>query len=210
MKNFRLHHPRRPGPNHTTATLRALLNAGLLNDVPSMALAVAEIDASGEAGRYLQSHLGVDDPYHVLRLLEAHLEREAAARYERALGYATSGPVAIIPPVPPHLFEDFGRSKRAVALRLDDHDVPPSVRHSGILSVCSSFHEALSWIELASVILVDTYRDMSSFYVRAPVMALLDERHLRADAHLLVHVRPHPDAADRLVPESLAARFELI
>jgi hypothetical protein len=208
--HHRHHHPHPRPPNHSTATLRALLRAGLIKDAASMAVAAEEIDPSGEAARYLRERAEINDPHHALRLLETHLERDAADRYGRCLGYATSGRVAIIPPVPPHLFQDFGGSQDAVALMVDDHELPPSIRHSGRLRICSGFAEALANVEQADVIIFDAYRDASGFFIRGGLITLLDDRHLQEGAHLLVHVRPHPDYGDQPAPPNMAARFEII
>src|SRR4051812_43610989 len=98
------HRPMRRTHNHTVESLQALIRAGLISDMTALAAAANEIDQTGKAGTYLLGLSGETKPPLAVRMLDAHQQADAVAAYERALGYASSGRVAFICPVPPHFF----------------------------------------------------------------------------------------------------------
>jgi hypothetical protein len=204
------HRPTRRTHNHTVESLNALIRAGLIADMAALVTAADEIDQTGTAGSYLRGLRSDAPPPLAVRMLDAHQQAEAVAAYERALGYASSGRVVFVCPVPPHFFDDFAWGEGAVALRVDHHDLPPSIRHAGTLPVCGEFHAALALVEKADAVMLDVYREGGTIWMRNILIALLDERHLRAETKLLAHSRRHPDPTDVAAPPELAARIEFI
>jgi hypothetical protein len=206
----RHHQPPRHGLDHTTETLRAMLRARIIDTAEEMSRAADEIDPSKRAGAFIRANTETVDLGLLLRQLESHIAKEAATQYEIALAYAKSGRVAIVPPVPPHMFHEFGWSDEAVILQFDDHDLPPSVRYSGRFNICSDFPEALRHIDQIDMLVFDAFRTNGGFQIRPSVAALVDKRHLRAEIQLVVHPRRHADFADIEVDPEIAARFVLV
>ena len=207
-------HRRRPphhrAPDRIVGILDAMLRAKLVASLGDMVRIAGEIDRSGNVAQFLSEHCINLHLVDAIRQLEVYRDAEASMRHERCLAHARTGPVVIIAPVPPHLFDDFVWLPGTTVLQLDHHELPPSVRYAQGIKLQREFYDGLQAIEQADTILFDAYDNGGVVQARRIVAALLDDRHLSRTARLFAHMRPHPARSDTALSEVLGQRINSI
>lgn len=115
--------------------------------------------------------------------------------------------IAIIPPLPPHLFKLLLPLPGVRIVQLDEHDVPSAFRVSAIGRSHEDVFAARRYARQAEIIAFDGHLS-GHLKVRAELADLLDG--LPNTPRLLCHLRPHPDPSDEDFPGALRASITFI
>lgn len=202
------HHHHRPLGDRLSEGLNELVRTGHIRDLEQLAAAADEHEPDGGNGEYLRRNCH-DLPLPLaLELLASFRRAQEHRRHQKLVGDAEHMIIAIVPPIPPHIYGMFGHHGSVTMLQLDDHDLPPHMR-SRLSFRCIDAHEARRFIKTADLVVFDAYAN-GTIHVRQSLADLLDGQLLKPQALLRAHFRPHLAHDDVEVDDDIRARIERI
>jgi hypothetical protein len=161
--------------------------------------AVADLLTGFDPG--LEADLAIDK-------LDVLLAEEASRRRRELHALARDKAVAVIAPLPPHLYDAFLHEHGGVVLVPDGEDLPPHLRRLSAELVVSGSRGCRDRVSALDIIVCEVFLNERPL-VAAGASDLLDERILTAEVRLIGHARPHRRDDDMALREAVASRLEL-
>jgi hypothetical protein len=183
-----------------------LCDAGRFDSVEALATVAAGLGADGAAAaEYLRAHCAQVPVPLAIDKLDIHRREEAHLRQARLLELASKGKVALIAPLPPHIFDAFAGFDGAVVISPDGHEPPPHLRGYLSSKMQTSIYESRPLVRQADLVLFDAFVDGGGIWVRRCVFDLLDP--LGPAVQLGTHFRPHKFPEDTLASDEVQRRI---
>ena len=187
-------------------TLRLLCDVGRFESVEALATVAANLGPDGAAAaEYLRAHCARVAVPLAIDKLDIHRREEAHLRWTGLLELASKGTVALIAPLPPHIFDAFAVFDRAMVISPDGHEPPPHLRSALAGKMQTGIYESRPFVRQANLVLFDAFVDGGGIWVRRCVTDLLDP--LSPAVQLGAHFRPHKFPEDTLASEEVQRRI---
>lgn len=193
-------------PDRLIETLRVLHDAGRFDAIDDLATIAATFGFDGQAAaEYLRTNCARLPIRLAIDKLDIHRREEAHLRQEGLLEIANNGRVALIVPLPPHIFGAFARLDGAVVICSDGHELPPHLQTAPAAKLQTNIYASRPLVRQADLVVFDAFVDGGGIWIRPSVFDLLDP--LNPQAQLATHFRPHKFPEDMLASDEVQRRI---
>jgi hypothetical protein len=185
-------------PHHERRFLQAIqliIDSGKVRTAADL-LKYCEQAREDQAVDYLHDHANDNLPPDLLfDAMCVHFRIVAHKRNSTLLRDCSAKPLAVLLPAPRHLLDIFIPMENALVLAPDGRHLSPNVTlpPGRLIEGTRRCREIVSNRE---VVVFEAFRERDSYFLPLSSADIIDVRLLRADARLILHLRPHRDPED--------------